>query len=60
VTLFGLVDKVSQGLFLLFEKLFLMLWDVKIFATGQDNASKDTFFLIYLLFQSNLGLKIAD
>jgi hypothetical protein len=31
----------------------------KNFVTGQDNASKDTFFLIYLIIQRNLGLKIA-
>ncbi len=31
-----------------------------IFVTGQDNASKDTFFLIHLVFQRNLGLKIAN
>jgi hypothetical protein len=37
-----------------------MLMEEKHFVTGQDNASKDTFFLIYLVFQKNLGLKIAD
>jgi hypothetical protein len=44
---------------LLFEMLFLMLLDVKLFVTGQDKASKDTrtFFLINLIIQSNFGLK---
>jgi hypothetical protein len=40
--------------------LFLRLLDVKNFVTGQDKASKDGFFLINLIFQSNLGLKIGD
>jgi hypothetical protein len=31
--------------------LLLMLFDVKLFVTGQDNASKDTLFLIHLVFQ---------
>jgi hypothetical protein len=39
---------------------FLMLREEKPFATGQDNASKDTFFLIHLVFQKNLRLKITD
>ncbi len=37
--------------------LFLMLLDVKVFVTGQDKASKHTFFLINLIIQSNFGLK---
>ncbi len=43
---------------LLSEMLFLMLWEVKLFVTGQDKASKDTCFLIHLIFQRNLGLKV--
>ncbi len=39
---------------------FFMLKEEKLFITGQDNASKDTLFLIQLVFQRNLGLKIAD
>jgi hypothetical protein len=31
---------------------------VKLFVTKQDKASNDAFFLIHLIFQSNLGLKI--
>jgi hypothetical protein len=30
------------------------------FATGQDKASKDTFFVMHFIFQGNLGLIIAD
>jgi hypothetical protein len=37
-----------------------MLREEKLFVTGQDNALKDTFFLIHSVFQRNLGLKIAD
>jgi hypothetical protein len=37
-----------------------MLREEKLFVTGQDNASKDTLFLINLVFQRNLGLKMAD
>jgi hypothetical protein len=47
-------NKESQ---LLFETLFLMLLEGKLFDTKQDKASKDTYFLIHLIFQSNLGLK---
>jgi hypothetical protein len=47
----------SDSHFLLFEMLFLMLLDVKLLVTGQDKASKDTFFLINLIIQSNFGLK---
>ncbi len=36
-----------------------MLLDGKLFVTKQDKASKDTFFLIHLIFQSNLSLKIS-
>jgi hypothetical protein len=50
----------SHSIFLPFEMLFLRLLDVKLFVTGQDKASKDSFFLIHLIFQSNLGLKIGD
>jgi hypothetical protein len=49
----------SHSLFLLFKMEFLMLREEKLFVTGQDNASKDTFFLIHYVFQRNLGLKIA-
>ncbi len=37
-----------------------MLFNVKIFVSGQDKASKDTFFLFNLIFWGNLGLKISD
>jgi hypothetical protein len=37
-----------------------MLREEELFVTGQDNASINTFFLIHLAFQRNLGLKIAD
>jgi hypothetical protein len=50
----------SHNFFLLFEMLFLRLLDVKLFDTVQDKASKDSFFLIHLKFQSNLGLKLGD
>jgi hypothetical protein len=40
-----------------FEVLSLMLLDVKHFVTWQDKASKNTFFLKHLIFQSNFGLK---
>ncbi len=53
------VDEMSHSHFLLFEMLFLMLLDVKLFGTGQYKASKDTYFLITLIIQSNLGLKKA-
>jgi hypothetical protein len=36
-----------------------MLLEEKLFITKQDKASKDTFFLIRLIFQSNLSLKIS-
>jgi hypothetical protein len=49
-----------HSIFLLFEMLFLMLSDVKLFVTGQDKASKDYFFLIHVEFQSKFGLKIGD
>ncbi len=56
----GGFDKMSHNFFLLFEMLFLRLLDVKLFDTVQDKASKDSFFLIHLKFQSNLGLKLGD
>jgi hypothetical protein len=34
-----------------------MLWEEKLFVTGQDNASEETFFLIHLVFQRDLGLR---
>jgi hypothetical protein len=34
--------------------------DVNSFVWQQDQASKDTFFIIYLTVQGNLGLKISD
>jgi hypothetical protein len=37
-----------------------MLWDAKKFVTGQDKALINTFFLIHLIFLSNLRLKITD
>ncbi len=52
----GSLDKMSQP-FLCLEVLFLILLDVNFFVTWQDKASKDTFFVIYLIFQSNFGLK---
>jgi hypothetical protein len=36
-----------------------MLLDGNFFVTKQDKASKDTFFLIHLIFQSNLSLKVC-
>ncbi len=54
----GGFDKVSHILFLLFEILFLMILEGELFVTKQHKASKDTFFLIHLVFQSNSGLKI--
>ncbi len=36
-----------------------MILEEKLFITKQDKASKDTFFLIHLVFQSNLSLKIS-
>ncbi len=36
-----------------------MLLEEKLVVTKQDTASKDTFFLIDLIFQSNIGLKIS-
>ncbi len=34
--------------------------DVKIFVSGQNKASKNTFFLFHLIFWGNLGLNIID
>jgi hypothetical protein len=36
-----------------------MLLEGNLFHTKQDKAPKETFFLINLIFQSNLGLKIS-
>ncbi len=46
--------------FLLLKTLFLIRKDVKIFVSGQDNASKDTFLLFHLIFRDNLDLQISD
>jgi hypothetical protein len=43
----------SHRLFLPFEMLFLMLLEANKNVIDQDKASKDTFFLIHLMFQSN-------
>jgi hypothetical protein len=43
----GGVKEMTHLLFLLFETLFLMHLEGKLFDTKQDNASKDTFFLIH-------------
>ncbi len=45
--------------FLLFETLFLLLFEGQLFDTKQDKASTDTFLFIHLKFQSYLGLKIG-
>jgi hypothetical protein len=39
--------------------MFLMLLEEKLLIPQQDKASKDTLFLIHLIFQSNLSLKIS-
>ncbi len=49
----------SHLLFLLFETLFLMLLEGKLFVTKQDKASIVTLFWINSIFQINLGLKIS-
>ncbi len=54
----GGLNEVSHRLLLVFKMLFLMLLGVKVFVIGQDYATKDTFLLVHLTFQSNLGLKI--
>ncbi len=36
-----------------------MLSEGKFFITKQDKASKDTFFLLHFIFQSNLSLEIS-
>jgi hypothetical protein len=53
------VIEVSHTLFLLFKTLFLILLEGKLCVTKQDKASKDTFFLVLLIFQSNLSRKIS-
>ncbi len=50
----GGVNEMSHSLFSLFEMYFLMLRAEKLFVTGQDNASIDSFFLIQLVF---IGIK---
>jgi hypothetical protein len=50
---------VSHTLYLLFKTLFIILLEGKLCVTKQDKASKDTFFLVHLLFQSNLSRKIS-
>ena len=37
-----------------------MLLEEKLVVTKQDTASKDTFFLIDLIYQSNIGLKTSN
>ncbi len=59
MTLRGGHRRVTHTFLLLFEKLFLMLLDGKLYVTKQEKASKDPFFHIHLIFQSNLGLKIS-
>jgi hypothetical protein len=44
---------VTHTFFVFFETLF----EGKLLVTNQHKASKDTFFLINLIFQSNSGLK---
>jgi len=44
---------------MLLKTLILILLEGKLFVTKQDKALKDTFFLIQLIFQSNLKLKIS-
>jgi hypothetical protein len=46
-------------LILLFETKFLILLEEKLLAIKQDKASRDAFFIIYLIFWSNLDLKIS-
>jgi hypothetical protein len=40
--------------------MYIMPLESKFFVADQDKATKDTLFLIHLVFQSNLGLKISD
>ncbi len=54
----GVRQSVTQT-FLFLKILFLMLLEEKLVITKQDAASKDTFFFINLIFQSNIGLKIS-
>jgi hypothetical protein len=49
----------SHNLFFIFEMLLLMLLKERKFVTEQDKASKDAMFVIHLIFQSNLSLKIC-
>jgi hypothetical protein len=46
--------------FFVFEIFFNAFIDVKYLSQGKDKASEDTFFLIHLIFQSNLDPKIGD
>ncbi len=46
----NMLHEMSLGLYLLFETLFSMLLEVKLFVRKQDKASKDTSVLIYLKF----------
>jgi hypothetical protein len=55
----GGFSEVSHTLYLLFKTLFLILLEGKLCVTKQDKASKDTFFLVHLIFQSNLSQKIS-
>jgi hypothetical protein len=54
----GGFDEVSHILFIIL-KMFFVLLEEKLAVTKQDTALKDTLFLIDLIFQSNIGLKIS-
>ncbi len=55
----GGINEVSHILLFIFKILLLMLFEEKIVVTKQDTAPKDAFFLTYIIFQSNIGLKIS-
>jgi hypothetical protein len=63
VTLGGGVGGVQRNViptfFCFLKHCFLMHLEGKLFDTKQDNALKDTLFLIHLIFQRNLGQKIS-
>ncbi len=52
-------SKKCHTYFFTFEMLLLTLLGEKLFVTKQDEASKNTVFLIHLKFKINLGLKIS-
>jgi hypothetical protein len=57
------VDQVLHLLFMLFEIQFILVWEVKLFVTGQDKASKNSSILILNQIRptiSNLKKKIAE